>query len=330
MPFPERQWLRWARREAAGQRHPALRVGIGDDAALFDLGRGWQGALTTDLFIEGVHFLRRSDPAPVCGRRCATRALSDLAAMGAAPVALLVSVAFPADADERWRRGFQRGVRLAAASAGAALAGGDLSASPMGVAADIVGLGRVRRGRALLRSGARPGDLIFVSGILGLAARGRALVHAGRAPSGADDRTAVARHRHPQARWALGMALADRGLASAAIDISDGLSTDLNHLCDESGVGATIDAARLPLIGHPEALALALHGGEDYELLFAAPARRRAAIARLASAGLPLAEIGTIERGRGVWLRQTKGGRRRLRSMGWEHFRSAGGSTMQD
>lgn len=320
MPFPERAWLRWARRATRGMRHPALRLGIGDDAALFDLGRGYEGALTTDLFLEDVHFLRAADPAVVCGRRCATRALSDLAAMGAAPVAIFLSVAFPAGAAERWRRDFFRGVRLSAAEAGAVLAGGDLAASPGGLMADVVGLGRVRRGQALLRSGARPGDLIFVSGTLGLAARGRALAHGGAAPAGAGDRAALARHRHPQARWALGGALAEQRLASAAIDISDGLSTDLDHLCEESGVAAVIDAARIPATAAPGGLELALHGGEDYELLFTVPPRRRAALARLAHAAAPV-EIGVIRAGRGMWLRRD-GRVRRLQAGGWEHFRS--------
>lgn len=324
MLFPERQWLRWVRRDAAGQRNPAVRLGIGDDAALLEVGPGYEAALTTDLFLEDVHFLRRADPALVCGRRCAVRALSDLAAMGAAPVALLVSVGFPADLEAAWGRGFQRGIRLTAGEAGAVIAGGDLAASPRGVVADIIGFGRVRRGRALRRSGARPGDRIFVSGTLGLAALGRSLAHAARAAATPLERAALARHRRPRARWALGMALAEHRLASAAIDVSDGLSTDLDHICEESGAGAIVDAARIPRPSHPRGMAWALGGGEDYELLFTAPARHRAAIARLRMAGVRATEIGEIVARRGMWLRDLSGRLERLRPTGWEHFAKTG------
>lgn len=342
----ERQWIEWLRRAAAagGGKTPAragVRLGIGDDAALLRFGRGFEAAVTTDLFLEGVHFSRAYDPAAVCGYRCAARALSDLAAMGAAPVALLLSAAFPAGLASAWRRGFHRGFLAAAKEAGAALAGGDLAAMPSPTAAraaggrgaarsgavarelpppvvaDVVGLGRVPAGRALLRSGARPGDRIYVSGALGLAARGRELAAAGRAPWSDGDRAALARHRRPRARWELGRALASRLLASAALDISDGFALDLHRLCAASRVGAVIDAAALPCLPGAEGLRLALTGGEDYELLFTAPRAAAPALRRWRNP--PLAAVGEVRAARGLWLRSRDGALRRLPAGGWEY-----------
>jgi len=310
----ERTWLAWVRRAAAGTRRE-LRLGIGDDAALLRPRRGWELAITTDLMIEDVHFVRGRDRAASCGRRLATRALSDLAAMGAEPLALLVSSAYPATLPTAWPRQLYRGLLAAGAEAGACLAGGDVSASPPGVDKiflDAVGVGQAPAGRALRRSGARPGDRIFVSGRLGEAARGRELVQGGKVARSRDDRRARARHLSPRARWELGQAL--RGRATAAIDLSDGLATDLHHLCEESGVGAEIAADRLPALPGEAGLRLALFGGEDYELLFSLPAR--VAPPR----GADVLEIGAVTAARGVWLR--RGGRReRLPAAGWEHWR---------
>lgn len=310
--LPERTWLQWVRRQAqalAPAPRPELRLGIGDDAALVRPRRGWELVLTTDLLVENVHFLRARDPAPVCGRRLATRALSDLAAMGSEPLALLVSAALPPDLPTAWARGFYRGLLAASREAGAALIGGDSSASPRGIVLDAVGVGQVPAGKALRRSGARPGDRIIVSGSLGEAAWGREQVQGQQPGRSAAARRARARHLRPRARWELGAAL--RGRASAAMDISDGLAVDLGHLCRESGVGAEILAASLPA---PAGLQRALAGGEDYELLFTLPPNRR----------LPgpsgLCEIGRIIAGSGCWLRDASGRRRRLSARGWQHW----------
>jgi len=311
----ERRWLAWVRRAAAGGGRRELRLGIGDDAALLRPRRGWELAITTDLMIEGVHFVRGRDTAASCGRRLATRALSDLAAMGAEPLALLVSSAYPAALPTAWARQLYRGLLAAGAEAGAGLAGGDVSAAPPGVDKiflDVVGVGQAPAGRALCRSGARAGDRIFASGRLGEAAWGRELVHGGTAARSRVDRRARARHLRPRARWELGQAL--RGRASAAIDLSDGLATDLHHLCEESGVGAEIEAERLPALPGEAGLRRALFGGEDYELLFTLPA------GVAPPRGADVHEIGTIAAARGVWLRH--GGRRaRLAAGGWEHWR---------
>ncbi len=316
----ERALLRKVRRmAAAGPRTPTLRLGIGDDAALLRIGAGNEAVLTTDLFVEGVHFLRERDSALTCGRRLATRALSDLAAMGAEPLAVFLSCGFPEDVDDAWRKGLIRGVVSAAREAGAALAGGDLARSPHGVFADIVGLGRVPPRHALLRRGAQPGDLIFVSGTPGLAAWGRRLAHSGALPTNAAARAALRRHQRPRARWELGIAL--RGLASAAIDISDGLSTDLDHICEESRVGAVVDAAVIPHPAVSAGLELALGGGEDYELLFTVAPSRSSKVKTLAKElRLPLTRIGEITRRRGLRVKTAAGRIEPLAITGWEHF----------
>ena len=308
---PERAWLEWVRRAAArGVARPEVRVGIGDDAAILRPRRGWELAITTDLFVEGVHFLRRRDAAASCGWRLAARAVSDLAAMGAEPLALFVSSAYPAALDPAWPRQLYRGLMAAAAAAGCGVAGGDVSAAAGdAILLDVVGAGQVPSGQALRRSGARPGDRLFVSGVLGEAARGRALAHAGLVPRTAADRRALARHRRPRARWELGLAL--RGRASAAMDVSDGLATDLHRLCAASRVGAELLADRVPALARPDGLALALAGGEDYELLFTLPPRRRPPPGTH--------EIGRILAVPGVCL--VRGGRREpLAPAGWEHF----------
>ncbi|MGH9481865.1 MAG: thiamine-phosphate kinase [Terriglobales bacterium] len=321
--IPERAWLRWVRRASAGAPGATpreLRLGIGDDAALVRPRRGHELALTTDLLVEDVHFLRRRDPAVVCGRRLATRALSDLAAMGAEPLALLVSSAYPSSLPASWPRQMYRGLLEAASEAGARLAGGDMAAAPGRngkILLDVVGVGQVPAGKALRRSGAGAGDCIYVSGCLGEAARGRELVQRGLAARGADNRRSRMRHLHPRARWELGMAL--RGLASAAIDLSDGLATDLHHLCAASGVGAEIRAERVPALAADADLRLALFGGEDYELLFTVPARRAPRLARLRR-HFACHEIGAVTAAPAVWL--WRGGRRLpLSDRGWEHWR---------
>src|SRR5690348_4951073 len=202
---PEKTWLQWVRRAVAAGPRRELRLGIGDDAAILRPRRGHELAITTDLLLENVHFLRAYDGATVCGRRLATRALSDLAAMGAEPLAAFVSSAYPADLPAAWPRQLYRGLLGALRSAGAVLAGGDVAAAPGDkILLDITAIGQVPHGRALRRAGAWAGDLVYVSGPLGLAARGRALAHAGQAARTAADRQALRRHRQPRARWELG------------------------------------------------------------------------------------------------------------------------------
>jgi len=305
----------------------SVRLGIGDDCALIGPKTGEELAVTTDLSIAGRHFRLDWHPPESVGHRALARGLSDLAAMGARPVAAFLSLGLPRRltvASARrpaWVERFLDGLLALAAASKTPLAGGDLAESPLAVA-DIVLVGAVPRGRALLRSGARPGDLLYVTGALGGAAAGLAELAKRRPGSPRIPKkleAVLAPHLYPQPRIAQGLWLVRHKLASAALDLSDGLSTDLAHLCAESGVAAEVDSALLPV--HPGAtLAQALNGGEDYELLFTAPAT--AHLPR-SIAGVPITRIGRITPARAghpaVTLLGTRGSKP-LAPHGWEHF----------
>jgi len=288
-------------RQPGKLRTGRVRLGIGDDCALLRVRVGEEIAITTDLSIDGRHFQIGRHPAEAVGHRTLARGLSYLAAMGARPIGAFLSLGLPRElakaetkslADGWLARFFDGLLRLAAANH-TVLAGGDLAESPIAIA-DVVLVGAVPNGRALLRSGAQAGDELYVTGALGGAAAGLArltkwaataklIARGKRREIPADLAAELAAHLYPQPRVQQGLWLQKRRAASAAIDISDGLSTDLAHLCEESGVAAEVDAAQLPV--HAGAtLAQALHGGEDYELLFAATpgARIPAAIAGVA------------------------------------------------
>lgn len=320
------------RARASRTSSEGLRLGIGDDCALLRLRANEELAVTTDLSIAGRHFRLDWHPPEVVGHRTLARGLSDLAAMGARPVAAFVSVGLPKELVQRangrspWIHRFFDGLLALAESYGTPLAGGDLAESSVAVA-DIVLVGAVPRGEALLRSGARPGDLLYVTGSIGGAAAGLArlgeLAAAGsgrqlpRIPKKAEP--LLSAHLYPQPRIRQATWLRQKGMATAALDLSDGLSTDLSHLCEESAVAAVVDAAALPI--HPAAtLAQALHGGEDYELLFtAAPSAR----IPHAIAGVSITRIGRIVRPRAGKPRislVTAQGVEALEAQGWEHF----------
>jgi thiamine-monophosphate kinase len=335
-----------------------LRLGIGDDCALLRIGPGEEMAVTTDLAVDGRHFRLAWHSPESIGHRTLARGLSDLAAMGARPVAAFLSLGLPRELvsafprtssktrrkiqsqKKNWVERFLDGFFALAHEFQTPLAGGDLAESPIAVA-DIVLTGAVGRGKARLRSGARPGDLLYVTGTLGGAAVALARLaqwaetqsRTRAANSGPAQSTPpripvklqplLAPHLFPQPRVAQGLWLAGRGLASAAIDLSDGLSTDLAHLCEESHVAAEVDAAALPV--HPGAtLEQALHGGEDYELLFTAPPSARVP-RRIA--GVPVTRIGRILRQRKgratAALVNVEGGSQSPQTLaprGWEHF----------
>jgi thiamine-monophosphate kinase len=277
--------------------------------------RGHEVLVTTDFTLEGVHFRREWHPPEVVGRRCLTRGLSDIAAMGGEPLAAFLSIALAEDVSQKWVDRFLKGLLELAREFRVPLAGGDTAQSAGGIQADIVVVGSVPKGKAVLRSGARPGDHIYVTGELGGSAAAIAAVRERKVRPGDYER-----HFHPVPRVQAGMWLRRRGLASAMIDVSDGLSTDLEHICEESGVGAEIEAAAIPRaqVGHPAteiALDLALHGGEDYELLFTSAERIPAKVA-----GVRVTRIGRIVRRRGMVL-IGEDGRRRLAAKGWEHFK---------
>ncbi len=340
----ERALLEHIRTLAGKTQPPGVRLGIGDDCALLRLAKDEEMAVTTDLSIDGRHFRLEWHPPESVGHRVLARGLSDLAAMGARPIAAFLSLGLPWDLVQsakpherrkrrRWVERFFDGFFGLARAYKTPLAGGDIAESPM-VVADILLTGAVHSGKALLRSGARPGHLLYVTGGLGGSAAGlAALTQLGATQQKSPARSALrnplriparmkavlAPHLYPQPRIAQGLWLARRSLASAAIDISDGLSIDLAHLCEESGVAAQIDAAALPI--QPGAtLAQALHGGEDYELLFAAPPSSR--IPRRI-AGVPIARIGHIVRLRRSAAQitlMTARGPQPLAPGGWQHF----------
>lgn len=310
-------------RSRAGRPGGTVRLGIGDDCAVLRPPKGHDVLVTTDFSLEGRHFRRDWHPASSAGHRCLARGLSDLAAMGAHPMAAFLSLALPAGftrraANRKWLDDFLGGLLHLAKQTKTPLAGGDTSTAPGdAILADIVLLGSVPAGTELRRSKARPGDALYVTGHLGGAsAELAALAQAPRRFRSANP-TGDHPHLYPQPQLRIGQRL--RGLASAAIDISDGLSTDLTHLCEESRVGAIIDAESLPL--HPllnnkeNALQQALHGGEDYQLLFTAPTSSK--IPRSIS-GTPITRIGEIVRGKDITLRNN-GKPERLQPAGWEH-----------
>jgi thiamine-monophosphate kinase len=300
---------------------PAGRVALagGDDCALLDGGDGWQWAVTADMLVEGVHFLPDVDPEAL-GHKALAVNLSDLAACGAAPRACFLALALPR-ADEAWLGAFSRGLHALAEAHGCVLAGGDTTRSPGGVTIAITALGEVPRGAALLRSGARVGDDLWVSGHLGDGALGL-LMRTGHAPA---DAAALARLERPQPRVALGRAL--RGVATSAIDVSDGLAGDLGHVLAASGVGARLDWAAVPrsaaLAACDEALQrrCVLAGGDDYELVFTAPPTAREAVSRAgAAAGVAVTRIGTITPASGLLLALPDGATMDIAARAFDHF----------
>ena len=289
-------------RRAASITGRGLVLGIGDDCAIFrPRGSPTDLVITTDMVLEDVHFRRQTHTPESVGHKALARGLSDIAAMGAEPLFCLVSLAVGRWADPAWVDGFYGGLLRLARASGTALAGGDLARARL-AACDIVVAGSVPRGRALRRDGAAPGDRIYVSGALGGSALGLAT---GKGP-------AWRRHLAPQPRLALGRFLRQSLRASAAMDISDGLSLDLRRLCRASGLSAEIQA---PPAFPGATLEQALHGGEDYELLFTAGRRTRVPAA---FEGLPLNEIGVMQAGPAG--RITLDGKR-LQPLGYDHFR---------
>ena len=312
---------------AASSRAVGLRLGIGDDAAVLRPRRGSEWVLTCDACLENVHFLAPAYPPRAAGYKALARATSDIAAMGGVPRLFLLSLALPGNRTGDWLDGFITGMARAARQFGLVLAGGDTSQHPT-VVVSITVLGEVAPGRAVTRSGARPGDLLYVTGRLGEAQLGLEVLLRGLYRQ-RRWRPLIRPHFSPELRLGLGQWLSRRRLASAMIDTSDGLSTDLGHLCRSSGVGARVWAERLPAVRVPpalqrqglDALELALHGGEDYQLLFTVPRRLRKAI-RSSLRDVPITLIGEITRGRALVLVGSDGRAAPLAARGWDHFRS--------
>lgn len=299
---------------AVGAPTDALIIGPGDDAAVLQLAAGEQWVLTTDTLLEGVHFPPGLPPA-LLGRRALAVNLSDLAAMGAQPGAFLVALTHP-QLDNNWMQAFASGLQQAAGSTGAVLAGGNLCRGPLSVT--ITATGMVPCGQALLRSGAQEGDLIYVSGTLGAAALALAELqqHPHLLAQFADpDHTLppdLAPYLAPQPQLQLGQAL--RGIATACIDISDGLVADLGHLCQASKLGAHVSLAQVPVVGDPQR---AVTAGDDYQLLFTVAPQQ---VRHLPEQPAPLTHIGMMVAGSGPEVFDGHGKRLSFAAPGWEHF----------
>ncbi len=305
-----------------------LQTGIGDDCAVISCGPDQDLLVTTDLLVEGIHFERRWSSLPQIGDKGLRVSLSDIAAMGGMPEYAFISLALPPSISPEDGERILEGIRQTAETYEVTIAGGDLSRSKEGIVLDIILLGKSEKGKALLRSGAQPGDQLFVSGTLGDAALGLQVLKTGK---GGDHRAALAeRQRRPEPRLELGRILREKGWASAMIDLSDGISSDLFHLCEASGVGALLRLKDLPQSTHLletcaalawEPAPFVLRGGEDYELLFTVPAAARSALERasLPVSVTPIGEILPAEAG--VCLEEFGGRRQPLLPQGYDHFR---------
>ncbi len=320
----------------------ALRLGIGDDAAIISSGGKNDWVISCDASLEGVHFLAKTHPPDSVGYKSLVRATSDLPAMGATPRYFLLTLAIPASHTGAWLDQFLKGMARAARSMKMVLAGGDTTESNT-VLISVTVIGEVARGEDVTRSGARPGDIIYVSGSLGRAQLGlELLLHGslwakgsfGEAARHADDipRAILQPHLYPEITLPLGAWLAKHRMASAMIDLSDGLSTDLTRLCKASGVGAEIQSAAIPLLSLPTSLSkykgklkldplrMALNGGEDYELLLTVPPRKVKNL-RGAPGFSELTPIGEVTRSKNVILVGPNGMKKPLKPQGWDPFR---------
>jgi thiamine-monophosphate kinase len=311
----ERNIIAGIRRLAGQSTNRSVVLGIGDDCAILRLKPKHELLVTTDLCVENVHFRREWHPADSVGHRCLTRGLSDIAAMGGEPLACFLSLGLPADLPQKWVDQFLIGLTRLAKQFGVQLSGGDIS-SARDITADIIVTGQVPAGKALLRSGARPGDRIYVTGELGDSAAVLKRLYAGKKIKPEKS----SRHFYPVPRVQIGRWLRQRGIATSMIDISDGLSVDLAHICEESGVSATIQADAVPTASGAD-LNLALHGGDDYELLFTV---RRNAKVLSRIAGVKVTQIGVIgarvTSQPQIRIVSGDGKTQLLKPLGWQHF----------
>jgi thiamine-monophosphate kinase len=313
-----------------GIKSPQIKKGIGDDAAVIQLRKADEYMLlTTDMLLEGIDFRQAWTTPRQLGCKSIAVNISDLAAMGARPRFFTVSLAIPSGTTESWIREFYSGVTDPNRAMGAHLIGGDLSHSENGIMISITALGESLNRRVLYRSGGRPGDLIYVTGILGKSAAGLNLLKTGCArPRSHSQKEAIRAHHMPEPRCGAGEWLAQSKLVRCMMDLSDGLSMDLPRMCAASGVGAEICLDSIPVFPESRAwncdpLELALHGGEDYELLFAVPKAKRQVLDKTYPSDFPkITPIGEMVRGNGnVWVVEPGKKRRRLSEQGYDHFR---------
>lgn len=308
----------------------AIKKGIGDDAAVIHpKNAGEYLLITTDMLVENIDFRGEWTTPRQLGHKSISVNLSDLAAMGARPRFFTVSLGLPSGISKRWITEFYRGLTHQGDAYGALLIGGDLSSSPKGILISITALGESIGRKVLYRSGGREGDVLYVTGVLGRAAAGFRLLQKGCIhPRIHTKREAVRSHRQPEPRCDTGMWLAQCGMVHCMMDLSDGLSMDLPRLCAASGTDAEINAACLPVF--PAAAAwgydpvdLALHGGEDFELLFTVPGSKASLFEESYPGILPhITRIGKMIQGRGdVWIRYEGKNRSYLKERGYDHFR---------
>jgi thiamine-monophosphate kinase len=298
-------------RERFGAKAASLPVGIGDDAAVIDIPLNHSLVFCSDLLAEKTHFIRELHPADSIGFKAVAANVSDVAAMGGISMHFLISLAAPGDLDWTWFDEFYRGVENACRHFDISLVGGDSSSSDL-IFVDVAMIGRVSAGKAVRRSGAQAGDGIYITGKLGASALGLE-----RLKSGDTNAPAVKRHLYPEPRYKVGPAVADR--AHAMIDVSDGLSTDLAHILDESNVSACIYRDRVPAWPGAQDHHV-LHGGEEYELIIVAPDLPEAI------EGIPVTRIGEIiESETDHQILLMDGTRQSILSpQGWQHFGNGG------
>jgi thiamine-monophosphate kinase len=294
-------------------------LALGDDAAVTTPPAGRELVISADAMVAGVHFLP-GDPADLVARKLLRTNLSDLAAMGAAPLGYLMTVSAPRETDEKWFAAFAAGLAEDQAAFGLSLLGGDTTSTPGPISLSLTILGTVAPGTALRRNTAQPGDGIWVSGSIGDGALG---LLAAKGELADPDFYLAGRYRLPRPRLALGLRL--HGIATAAMDVSDGLVQDLGHLCRASLLAAEIMAGAVPLSPQARAtdrLALCLTGGDDYELLFAVPDAREAALRQAAGeAGVDVTRIGAFRAGEPrVTVLAADGTQWPIVSCGWSHF----------
>jgi thiamine-monophosphate kinase len=302
-------------------------IGIGDDAAALLFSPSATLLATTDMLIEGVHFDLKTTDLYSLGWKAAAVNLSDIAAMGGVPRFCLTALGIPPSLTVEDIGEFYRGFTACIKKQGTVLVGGDTCSSRKGLIISVTVLGEAKKKHAIARSGARPGDLLFVTGTLGDSGAGLELLKAGARRRKPGAGRLIEKHLRPVPRVVEGRKLSAAGIASAMIDVSDGLSSDLGHLCVQSGAGAEVFADRIPLSKELRSvkalkqplLAYALSGGEDYELLFTVPPGK---LKKLKAMQIAATEIGIITRGRSMRFIDERGQGRILTATGYDHFRS--------
>lgn len=333
----EFQFIETLHRRYGKTGHNVIR-GIGDDAAVVTPLKGHETVITTDLLAEGVHFDLKTATLEDIGYKAAAANLSDIAAMGATPHYLLVSLAIPSSQAASEMQRLYRGLMSLCGRHGVELIGGDTSASHHGLFLNVVLIGSVSIGRALTRDGARAGDLLYVTGTIGDSLAGLRLLSARHKHQRAllpsvklSAQKLIQRHLRPTPRLEMGQALSSQRLATSAIDVSDGLAGDVRHICERSQVGVDIEADALPIssalrkyagMNKLDPIDVALEGGEDYELLFTAPPRHRKTVEQLGrQIGCPVSCIGMITpSSNGLRIKNRAGIVRQLPMLGYQHF----------